>query len=96
LMLDADLIFGGALQRNYSFGIGPSAGVLKRLTPAWKLNLFVQAMFYDLGDEHDKYKAALAQSYALGRNNTIDVTLSREKTFHHYQSEAKLSWNVYF
>src|SRR3990172_1103109 len=96
LMLDADLIAGGALQHNYSFGIGPSAGVLKRLTPAWKLNLFIQAMFYDLGDEHDKYKAALAQSYTLNRNNTIDVTLSREKTFHQYQSEARIMWNHYF
>lgn len=96
LMLDADLIFGNALQRNYSFGIGPSAGILKKLTPAWKLNLFAQAMFYDLGDEHDKYKASLAQSYTLNTNNTLDLTLSREKTFHHYQSEARVMWNHYF
>ncbi len=96
LMLDADLMFGGVLRDNFSFGIGPSAGILKRLTPAWKLNLFVQAMFYDLGDEHDKYKASFAQSYTLNTNNTIDLTLSREKTFHHYQSEAKVMWNHYF
>ena len=96
LMLDADLIAGGALQDNFSFGIGPSAGVLKKLTSAWKINFFVQAMFYDLGDEHDKYKAALAQSYTLNTNNTIDLTFSREKTFHHYQSEARVMWNHYF
>jgi hypothetical protein len=96
LMLDADLIAGGALRDNFSFGIGPSAGILKKLTPAWKLNLFVQAMFYDLGDEHDKYKASLAQSYTLNANNAVDLTLSRVKTFHQYQSEARVTWNHYF
>jgi hypothetical protein len=95
-MLDADLIAGGALQDNFSLGIGPSAGILKKLTSSWKLNLFVQAVFYDLGDEHDKYKASLAQSYTLNTNNTIDLTLSREKTFHLYQSEARVMWNRYF
>ncbi len=96
LMLDADLIFGGALKDDFSFGIGPSAGVLKRLTPAWKINFIVQATFYDLGDTHDKYKASLAQSYTLSTNNTIDITLSREKTFHQYQSEAKVMWHHFF
>jgi hypothetical protein len=96
LMLDADLMLGGALQDNFSLGIGPSAGILKRLTSAWKLNLFAQAMFYDLGDRHEMYKAALSQSVTLNTNNTINVTLSREKTFHHYQSEAKVTWSLYF
>jgi alpha-D-ribose 1-methylphosphonate 5-triphosphate diphosphatase PhnM len=96
LMLDADLIAGGALQDNFSLGIGPSAGILKKLTSSWKLNLLVQAVFYDLGAEHDNYKASLAQSITLNTNNTIDLTLSREKTFRQYQSEARVMWNRYF
>lgn len=96
LMLDADLIAGNVLRDDFSFGIGPSAGILKKLTPSWKLNLVVQSIFYNLGDEHETYKATLAQSITLNTNNTIDVILSREKTFHQYQSEAKVSWNHFF
>ncbi len=52
-------------------------------------------MFYEAGDEHRSTKASLAQSFKVNTNNSILFSLSREKTFDHYQTEGELLWRMY-
>lgn len=95
-LFESDLNVGGVFDDNFSFGLGPSVGLLKNITDDWKINLSAQSMFYALGDKHRAYRGALRQVLTLSTNNTLDLSLSREKTFDHYQSEVKLGWNLYY
>jgi hypothetical protein len=96
IMIETDLKLSGGLQNNYSLGFGASAGIIKKLTGSWKINLSAQSIYYEAGDEHRSIKASLAQNFKITTNNSITFSLSREKTFDHYQSEVNLSWNIYF
>jgi hypothetical protein len=95
-MIETDLELSGGLQDNYSLGFGASAGIMKKLTGSWKINLSAKSIYYEAGDEHRSIKASLAQNFKITTNNSITFSLSREKTFDHYQSEVNLSWNIYF
>ena len=96
IMIEADLNFSRALRDNYALGFGASAGILKKLTDSWLLDLSAESVTYEAGDEHRSTKASLAQSFKMNTNNSILFSLSREKTFDRYQSTASLSWNVYY
>lgn len=96
LMLDADLIAGGALADNFSFGVGPSAGILKNVNDFWKIRLSARSLFYSLGDDHRSVRVLLAQNFKVTTNNSIEISLSRERTFDHYQSDVIAGWNFYY
>ena len=95
-MLDADLIAGGALADNFSFGVGPSAGILKNVNDFWKISLSARSLFYSLGENRRSIKATLGQNFKITTNNSITLSLSREKTSGHYQSDVLLGWNFYY
>ncbi len=94
-MAEADLNLSGALKQNYALGFGLSAGLLKQVTAAWKIHVSASALFYELGDEHQRFKAELAQSYAVSRRANLTLSLSREKSFDLYRTDAVFAWNVY-
>ncbi len=95
IMLETDLNLSRALRNDYSLGFGVSAGIIKKLTDSWKINLSAKSMYYEAGDEHRSVKASLAQSFNVSTNNSILFSLSREKTFDHYLTEAELNWRMY-
>lgn len=95
LMGETDLTVSGKLRSNYAFGMGVSAGFLKNVTERWKVGLSARWMSYIAGDEHRTVKASLVQNAKITTNNSITVTLSREKTFGYYRSEAVVLWNLY-
>ncbi len=94
-MGETDLNVSGKLHDNYAFGIGASAGFLKNVTEHWKANLSLLWTSYVLGDEHRTIKGSLVQNIGVTTNNSITISLSREKTFGYYRSEAKVLWNLY-
>jgi len=96
IMIETDLELSGGLKDNYSLGFGASAGIIKKLTGSWKINLSAKSMYYEAGDEHRSMNVSLAQNFKITTNNSITCSLSREKTHDYYQSEVNLSWNVYF
>ena len=96
LLFEGDLNVSDRFTHYYALGIGPSAGVIKVFNNSWKASLSGRALFYELGEEHKSYKVTLAQNFALNANNSLQVHLSREKTFRAYQTEIKCSWNIYF
>ena len=95
-MLETELAAGGSLENNYAAGIGGSMGAVKSLTGAWKAHLFARYIHYALGDRHNTLEAALAQSLALGPDQSIAAEIARRKTRHHYETEAKVLFNLFF
>ncbi len=96
LMLESDIQLSNAYYENFSFGLGPSAGVYADLTRLWRVNLSGQAIFYRLGEKHQTLKGTLRQSFMVNVNNTMELTASREETFHHDLTDIMLGWNFYF
>ncbi|HXY53402.1 MAG TPA: DUF4105 domain-containing protein [Nitrospirota bacterium] len=96
IMIETDLELSGGLQDNYSLGFGASAGIIKRLSDSWKIDLSAKSVYYVAGDEHRSIKTSLVQNFKITTNNSIAFSLSWEKTFDRYQSEGNLSWNIYF
>lgn len=95
VMIETDLNLSRALRDDYSLGFGASAGIIKKLTDSWKVNLSAKSIYYEAGDEHRSVKASLAQSFNVSTNNSILFSLSREKTFDHYRTEVELNWRMY-
>ncbi len=94
-MGESDLIAGRGLRNDYSLGFGASAGIIKQLTDALKVALSVKGLYYEAGDEHHSIKASLAGSYRVTVNSGAAFSLSREKSFDRYRSDATVTWNFY-
>ena len=54
-----------------------------------------KSLYYELGEKHRSAIVSLTQNLKISANNSLQFSLSREKTFDRYQSEAKLLWNWY-
>lgn len=96
LMGEADLNVGGGYKGDYSLGVGPSIGAIREVTDFWKMNLFANAFYYELGDNHEAYKVTAQQVFRLNRNNSLNLDFSWKREFELEQREIKLNWNVYF
>ena len=95
-MVETDLNAGGGYKDSYSLGIGPSLGVIREITKFWKMNLFTNAFYYELGDNHKAYKVSAQQVVRLSRNNSLNLDLSWIRDFDVEQNDIKLNWNIYF
>ena len=96
LLAEGDLKVSDKFRHYYALGLGPSAGVIKSFTGFWKAILSAKALFYELGDRHNSFRVTLAQNFALSQNNSLQIRLARERSFHSYQTEIKCNWNIYF
>jgi uncharacterized protein DUF4105 len=94
-MGETDVNVSDKLQDKFALGFGASAGFLKNVTERWKTNLSLLWISYPLGDVHRTMKGCLVQSIKITTNNSITVSLSREKTFGYYQSDVNVLWNLY-
>ena len=68
------------------------------------MDLSLRAMYVDIGDlgigpdseDHREYTASLKQSLIISRNNMVRFDLKREKVYNIYQTDAVVSWNIFF
>jgi len=95
-MVETDLNVGGGYKDSYSLGIGPSIGVIREITEFWKMNLFANTFYYELGDNHKSYKVIAQQVVRLTQNNSLNLDLSWMRDFDVEHNEVKLNWNLYF
>jgi Domain of unknown function (DUF4105) len=95
LMGETDLNVSDKLHDDYAWGIGASAGFLKKVTERWKMGLSLRWTSYLAGDKHHSAGASLIQNLVVTKNNSITVSLSREDSFGYYRSEATVMWNMY-
>jgi len=96
IFLETDLDISGKLDAGYSFGIGASAGFIRDILGPWKVGLSIRGLSYEIGDRHKDYEVSFIQNFAINRNNSIRVDLTREDVFKKTSNSAKISWNLYF
>ncbi len=96
LMLESDIDLSNRLKDRFSFGVGPSAGILTTIGGWWKVDLSGRVLYYELGDRHRSASASLNQNFRITTNNSLRLSLSREKTFDRYQSDGNIAWEHYW
>jgi hypothetical protein len=94
--IEAALNIGGSLEGSYALGAGGSVGILKSVRPWWKCHLSAKRLYFELGDTHCADEAELSQNIRLSRNHSIRLNLSWERAFDSSQTEAGVSWNMFF
>jgi len=95
-MMETGLNVSGALEHNYALGAGGSAGVLANPLPRWKVHLYGRDIYYGLGDSFNAFEAGVQQNYTITTNQSVGFDIARRKTRGFYETEAKLSWNLFF
>lgn len=95
LMLEPDLSVGGSYKDGYALGIGPSVAIIRDIADFWKMNLFANAVYYEIGDRHKAYRVTAQQVLGLSRNNSLNLDLTWMRDFDIEQNELKLNWNLY-
>ncbi|MEE9614046.1 MAG: DUF4105 domain-containing protein [Thermodesulfobacteriota bacterium] len=95
-MVESDLLISGRFDESYALGLGLSGGVIGELTERWKAHLSFKSLWYEFGDEHRRYEAALRQSFQLGTNSALSLDIMRERSFGVYWTEARVGWRMFF
>jgi len=96
LMAETDLNVGEDLRDNYAVGVGGSLGIVANITDRWIASLTARGMYYGFGDRYGLLDVTLTQNYALTPNLAISLDVSRNRTRSFYQTESKISLNVFF
>ena len=96
VMAEADLNVGGRLEENYALGIGGSAGFIKPLTDSWKLHVFFRDIYYGWGDTTNTIEAGVLQNFAITANTSVGASVSYSRSHGYDQTEAKVSFNLFF
>jgi hypothetical protein len=96
VMTEADLNVSRPLEENYALGIGGSAGFIKLLTDSWKLHVFVRDIYYGLGDTTNTIEAGVLQNFAITANTSVGASVSYSRSHGFDQTEAKVSFNLFF
>ena len=96
VMTEGDVNLGRPLEKNYALGLGGSAGVIKLLTDSWKLHVFVRDIYYGLGDTTNTIEAGVLQNFAITANTSVGASASYSRSHGFDQTEAKVSFNLFF
>jgi len=96
LLAETELDVSGRFDDSYAAGLGAAAGLLTKISDAWKLHLSMRWLTFAFGDTHDAFTVDLAQGISLNRNSGLLLSLSGKKTYDYWHGEYRASWNYYF
>ncbi|HKJ21759.1 MAG TPA: DUF4105 domain-containing protein [Gammaproteobacteria bacterium] len=96
LMLDGTVDAGPGLNRSYSVGIGPEAGLVADFSGAGRLMATAHWLRFGLGDYHTRQTVSLAQRTPLGKHGAVELNLSRVREFHRAWNQISLRGHYYF
>ncbi len=96
LLAETDLQASTRLEKDYSLGLGGTAGLMTNVTKDWKVNVWVQGLFYGAGDEHRTFTAGLQSNYRFTTNTSLSLDILRELTYNHYQTDITMRMNWYY
>ncbi|MBI1911816.1 MAG: DUF4105 domain-containing protein [Deltaproteobacteria bacterium] len=94
--IEPEAKFSNSLEDGYSIGIGASVGILKPITPMWKIQFEGRAVGFGAGDRHSIYSAELNQRFTINPNSAIKFGIKREKFDRFLSNDINLSLNLYF
>jgi hypothetical protein len=95
-LLEGTLDVSGRLDKSYSIGVGPHAGLFLRPHPQWKLRLYARGQDYHLGEEYREREYALEQSLSFGVRHALRLTLGERRDDGRSSRFAALAWHGYF
>ncbi len=72
-MIESEIQVGGALDGNWSWGGGASAGMIKSVASWWNLHVLGRAMFFRLGEDGDRFSVSMGNGFRLSRNGTLSI-----------------------
>ncbi len=87
---------GGALAADYSVGMGASVGMLSSVTDRYKVLARGRLSRSFLGEQATHVSMELGQSFAVGADNALRLTVSRSAVDGYYQTEVRLSWDHHY
>lgn len=96
ILSDADFNVSGALEDNYSLGIGGSLGIMADVTGHWKIHGVGTYRHYGFEEKNDFWEGTIRQSYILSKNTSLEADFTRTKSHDLYETEATLYLNIYF
>ncbi len=95
-LLEGTVDVSGRLDKGYSIGVGPHAGLFLRPHPQWKLRLYARGQDYRLGEEYREREYALEQSLSFGVRHALRLTLGERRDDGRSSRFAALAWHGYF
>jgi hypothetical protein len=96
LLAETDLQASTRLENDFALGVGGTAGLMTNVTKDWKVNLWLQGLFYAFGDEHRSLAAGLQQNYRFTTNTSLSLDALRELTYDYYRTDITARMNWYY
>jgi hypothetical protein len=96
MMLETNVEASNHFDKGYAISIGASLGMIKNITPQWKISLLAGKDYYEAGDDHHASEIELIQNFKINNNSNLSLNLSKEKVFENTFDEVSLNLNVYF
>jgi hypothetical protein len=94
-MAEADLNMSDRFGKTAALGGGGSIGILRQGGASWTLHLYGSALAY-LIENHQEYRVALDQQFALTRRAAIGIKTKWERSFDHDRTESLLELIGYY
>jgi hypothetical protein len=92
--VEADL--GGRSDEFYAIGTGGSAGVIRSMGDQWKFHLYARDIYYVLGDSHNALELSMKTDFTYRTNRSLRVGITWHRAYSVSNTEASLSWNIFF
>jgi len=94
--VEADLQIGRGFGHDYTFGVGPSAGIIKDFTKWWKILLSSRFMYHAMGDSNRLYALEMKHNFSITKDHALRLNFIRTKSYSQYSTDINLLWNIYF
>jgi hypothetical protein len=96
LLAETDMQASTRLENDFALGFGGTTGLMTNVTKDWKVNLWLQGLFYAFGDEHRSLAAGLQQNYRFTTNTSLSLDALRELTYGYYRTDITARMNWYY
>ena len=93
---EGDVQASTRLDKDYAVGFGGTAGMIANIVKDWKVNLWIQELFYPFGDEHRSAVAGMQNNFRFTTNTTVSLDAQRERSYGIYKTDITARLNIYY
>jgi hypothetical protein len=95
-LVETDLLVSGRFRDSFALGLGTTIGLLANPFPDWKVHLTARKIWYEAGDPHRAVDLAFKQNWRLTSNTSIELDISRQRSFSQNITDATILFNLYW